>query len=469
MKSVKNFSRLFSLVFCVSVFLSFFSEIKVDASFEPDAEIYSEGVYMVNMDTDIVVYQKNQNERYYPASTTKIMTCIVAMENIDNLDAFVKIGYDVTNEFWGDDPNKQDASGAAIEVGQENITYRDCLYALMVSSACEAANILAINIAGSIPAFVALMNQKAASLGCTGTHFANAHGLWEAENYTTPYDLYLISKYAYDKLPGFMDICDTVSYDLPENKYNPDGYTKYTTNALIQPSAENPFYYEFAHGIKTGSIDCYWDAEGVEHEGGRCLVSTAKNNGFNYMIVSMWAPYYNEAGEIYNYSALDHITLYKWAFSTFGYVTVLSKNDILCEVKVEQGDGADHVSLVPSADFSTLLPNYLDMTTIQPVIVKEESVVAPIEKGAVLGSVELRLGGETLTKVDLIASESVERSQIAYITEQAKSIADTTWFKLCSILLAAMIISLVVLIMLKKRQKRLEERKRARKNRSTFK
>lgn len=469
MKNVKIFCRIFAFLFAFSIFAAEIASVPASAAFEPDAVIYSEGVYMINMDTDIVVYEKNASQRFYPASTTKIMTAIVAMENITDLDANVRITYDATNEFWEGDPNKEGPSNAALEAGQDNITYRDCLYALLVSSACEAANVLAINVCGSVEAFVSKMNEKAAELGCIDTHFANTHGLWEADNYTTPYDLYLISKYAYDKVPGFMEICDTTSYDLPANTYNPDGYTKYTTNALISNSSENSFYYEYAHGIKTGSIDYYWDEAGNSHAGGRCLVTTATRNGFNYMIVSMWAPYFNDAGESYNYAAYDHVTLYKWAFSTFSYVTVLSRNDVIGEVKVEQGEGADHVSLVPVQDYSTLLPSYLDMTTIQTIVDAETTVTAPVEKGQVMGTVELKLADETMIKVNLIASSGVERSQIAYITEQVKNITDTTWFKLCAVLLAAMIIALVVLVAIRRRQRRLAARKAARKNRTMYK
>ena len=469
MRNAKIFSFVAAFIFSACFFISCGGEVNAVSGFEPDFTVASEGVFMINTDTDIVVLQKNADKKFYPASTTKIMTCVVALENISDLDQKVRITYDATNEFWEGDPNKEGPSNAALEVGQENITYRDCLYTLMVSSACESANILAINTCGSIEAFVAKMNEKAAQLGCANTHFSNTHGLWEEDNYSTPYDMYLISKYACEKVAGFMEICDTVSWDLPANKYNPDGYTKYTTNVLLRNVADNPFYYEYAHGIKTGSIDYYWDKEGNKHTGGRCLVSTAKKNGYNYMLVTMQAPYFNEAGESYNFAADDHVKLYNWAFDTFQYTTVLTKKDVITEVAVEQGDGADHVTLSPAEDFSTLLPDYLDLTTVQTVIDKKDKVVAPVKKGDVMGSVELRLGGETLTKVDLIATRSVDRSQIAYIAEQVKSVIDTGWFKACVVALVLLIIADIVLICIRRRQIRIEEKRKARKSRNMYK
>ena len=118
--------------------------------FDPNTDkIYSEAVYMVNTDTGDVVYKKNENKKMYPASTTKIMTCIIALEHLSEgtLKKKVEVPYDCFNDFY-EDPNYSDPSNAAIEPLQDNLTYKDCLYALMLPSACEAANILAYNIGG---------------------------------------------------------------------------------------------------------------------------------------------------------------------------------------------------------------------------------------------------------------------------------------------------------------------------------
>lgn len=448
------FSSLFSLFLALSILTPFLS-VKAEA-FEPDSTVYSEGVYMVNLDTDIPVFTKNENTRYYPASTTKIMTAIVVMENCSNLDAYVKVTYDATNEFWEGDPNKEGPSNAAIEVGQNNLTYRDCLNALMISSACEAANVLALNISGTLEGFAQLMTEKAKEIGCKDTNFSNAHGLWEAENYTTPYDLYLISKYAYDNVPGFMEICDTYEYEMPANSSNPNGYSKQNTNQLIRNNSDNPFYYEYAHGIKTGSIDYYWDESGEKHDGGRCLVSTASKGGFTYMLVTMQAPYKNSSGENYNYAAEDHINIYKWAFSTFNYVSVISEGEIIAEMAVDMGENADYVRLCAASSYATLLPQDLDISTIQRVINyanPDKKIDAPIEKGAILGSVTLKLYDEELANINLIAADNVSLSQIASFTRKAKEILDTTEFKVLLIVLAILIIAVIIAVQVKKAAK----------------
>ncbi|MCM1055667.1 MAG: D-alanyl-D-alanine carboxypeptidase [Bacteroides sp.] len=433
-------------------------------------KIYSEGVYMVNLDTDIVICSKNENQRFYPASITKIMTAVIVLENCPDLDAKVRISYDATNEFWGGDPNKQGPSTAALEAGQTNISYRDCLYALMLASACEAANILALNLCGSIENFTALMNGKAKQLGCLDTHFSNAHGLWEAENYSTPYDMYLISRYAYDRVPGFMEICDTYSYAFPANQYNPDGYTKYTTNPLITPSSD--FYLDYVHGVKTGSIDVYYDKDGNVHDGGRCLVTTAQKNGYTYLIVTMQAPFYNEEGKSYNYSALDHYNLYEWAYKSFTYKEVVTKGEICTELDVEQGE-EDRIQLAAESDFTTIVPSDLaENSDDGPVQRKRtilyDNVIAPVKKGEILGKLDIVYQGEVIKTIDLVAAKSIERSQVAYLMDRARSLTETSWFSPLLVLLLICILTDIVLMAIRRRkliqEARKNERMRRRRN-----
>ncbi len=469
MRYVKKNKSILAFLLIFAFIIQFSTHLTVSADFVPVVDkIYSEGVYMVNLDTDVVIYAKNENKRFYPASITKIMTAIVVLENCPDLDSSVRVGYDSTNEFWEGDPNKAGVSDAAFEAGQTNLTYRDCLYALMLVSACEAANILALNLCGSIENFTALMNATAKRLGCTGTHFSNAHGLWEPENYSTPYDMYLISRYAYDRVPGFMEICDTYSYDFPPNVHNPEGYTMFTTNQLIKPSSD--FYLEYVHGIKTGSINEYYDETGT-HPGLRCLVTTAQKNGYTYLLVTMQAPFFNDSGEQYQYSALDHYNLYEWAYKSFIYQEVISKGEICTELDVLQGE-EDRIQLVADSDFTTIIPSDLAEDKNGPVQRKRtllfDEVIAPVKKGEILGKMDIVYQGEVVKTVDLVAAKSIERSQIAYLADRAKSLTETSWFSPLLMLLLACILLNIVLMTIRRRkliqEARRNERLRRRKN-----
>ena len=466
MLNVKKCSGFLAFLLIFAIIFQFSPAFTVSAAFVPDIDtVYSEGVYMVNLDTGITVYAKNENRRYYPASITKIMTAIITMENCPDLNAKVSITHHAFDEFWLGDPNKSDVSDSGLEAGQTNITYRDCLYGLMVASGCEAANVLALNIGGSIEGFTSMMNAKAQSLGCLDTHFSDAHGLWEAENYTTPYDMYLITRYAYDNVPGFLEICDTTSYSFPPNSNNPDGYVKYSTNALITPSSD--FYLDYAHGIKTGSLPNYIDANGT-HDGFRCLVSSAQKNGYTYLLVTMQAPY-KINGESSNYAAKDHVNLYEWAFDNFVYQTVVEESEICKEIDVEQGEET-RLQLVTADSYATLLPRELaeamaegDSGPLQrKITMLYDEIVAPVTKGELMGEMEVIYQGETIATIDLVAARSIERSQVAYIMDRAKSLVDTSWFIPLLILLGVLLLALFVLLAIRRRQLVLEAKRNAR-------
>ncbi|MBP3854293.1 MAG: D-alanyl-D-alanine carboxypeptidase [Ruminiclostridium sp.] len=448
---------------------------RAGAAFTPDIELYSSAYYMVNLDLETVIAAKNENERCYPASITKLMTAIVAYENCSDLSMPMEVTYDCTNEFWEGDPNKEGAGTAGIAVGQTNLTMKDCLYGLLIKSGCEAGNIIGYNIGkGDISAFVDMMNKKAKEIGCTGTHFGNTHGLWQEDNYSTPYDLYLIARYIYDKLPELVEISNTYEYTMPANAYNPSPYSIYNVNSLINNVGDNPYYYEFASGLKTGSMGEYYTKDGngawtVYHPGFANIVSTASQNGFNYMLVTCGAPYTDADGNRLNGHFKDSIALYKWAFRTFDMREVINENTIVASVKVDMGENADVAILKPAAAFSTLLPKDLDPAVIQQKVTitadknSNDAVVAPVEKGQVMGTLELLLDGESLWTSNIVASQSIELSQFEYTMRMINSIFDKWWFRLCVAALAVLIIADVILNAVQKARIARIEARRARK------
>ena len=470
MRKDKKFAIILPIILLCSIFLGSFS---VSAAFTPNFTIHSEAVYMVNADTDIEIVSKNADKRLYPASTTKIMTCLVALENIKDFNAYVYTPYTAFNEFNVDNPNFYGVSNAAIEPLQTNVTYRDLLYSLMVCSACESANILAYNVGGeSIENFVRMMNDKAKEIGCTNTNFTNPHGLFDENNYTTAYDLYLITKYAMDKYPRFMEICDTYSYEMPKNSANPDGYSIYQTNPMVSPSS--PYYYEGAHAIKTGSLDKYYykkpdgtfDYENVDY-GSRALVTTAEREGFHYILVTLNAPYCNPDGTPTDtiLSFTDHINLYDWAFNEFEYTLVINKNEQIMQIDVEKGKDADTVGLVVTEDYWTLLPKSLNATTIQKICETDEEVlVAPVEKGAEMGTLKLLLNGELLTDMTLVTESAVELDMTEFYKEKVSGIFDTWQFKTIVALVGVLIVLCIVTSYIRKtHKKRVSEMNRRRK------
>ncbi len=452
MRKVKIFSIFTSIILLCGAFST---GITAHAAFTPKVDLHSEGVYMVEMETNTVVVAKNENVQLIPASTTKIMTALVALENIKDFNQTVKITYDAMNEFSMSDPNYQGASTSALEVGQTNVTFNDCLYALMVSSGCEAGNVLALNLAGSIQEFVDMMNAKAAEIGCTNTHFANTHGLYNPDNYTSAKDLYLITRYAIDNYPGFMKICDTKYYDMPANDQNPSGYTMSTTNKLM---LDGDFYYEGVHGVKTGSIDEYyeykngsWDMENPK-EGVMALVSTATakgsdGRGYHYIVVTLGAPYHNADGQRSYNSFKDHVALYNWAYSELVYTNIVASNETIAQTEVYQGKNVDKVGVCAAADFSTLLEKSLNKTTVSQQINWFEDrrpVQAPQNKGYQVGELQLMLDGEVISTIPLEIENDIDIDTTAFYMEKIKQVMDNPLFAWVCVLVGLEIIMLIV-------------------------
>ncbi|MDR0222308.1 MAG: hypothetical protein LBI38_02070 [Oscillospiraceae bacterium] len=292
-----------------------------------ESALNSRSVYFYNVSAGYPVFSKNEDMSVPPASVLKIMTCLITLENVSDLDATVEVPYACFEEFYSGNPNKEDTASAGIAAFQDNLTYRDCLYGLMTASGCDASNVLAYNAGGGdIGAFIGMMNAKAAELGCAGTNFTNAHGLFEPDNYSCARDIFLITEYACENYPAFMEICGAESYEMPPNAYYPDGYVISSFNPLTQKRENNPYYYGSARALKTGSIDYFYEyvdgAWEVLGEGVTSLVSYAVYDGELYVAVTLGAPFYfgpytdgdgNSLARMH-YTLADHKLLYETAF-----------------------------------------------------------------------------------------------------------------------------------------------------------
>ncbi len=402
--------RKLSLLIC-AVFSVILMATNVNAlTFKPNFEIYSEAAYLLNLDTGEVVYEKNADKRLVPASLTKIMTAIVLIDSYkDNIGAlsttYVSGSYVCFDELY-----LTGSSNADIRPG-EKLSYKDLLYALMLRSACEASNIIAVNVGGSLEGFAAMMNKKAAEIGCQDTHFTNSHGLFWEDHYTTARDMAKITQYAMS-LPLFTEISCSATYTMEATSYHPEPREISHTNYMMSKSkGGNEYYYEYVKGIKTGTLD----------EAGRCLVSLAYKDGYSYMLVTLNAPQYDESGKSVFYNFIDHKNIYEWAFDNLEYTDILQGTEEMAEVKVSYGEGRDYVIVRPEKGHSQIWNAAIPLTSIHRVINVDENVVAPVEAGTVLGTLELMYGGETIFATDLIATSGVELSKRQEMLSIAKS------------------------------------------------
>ena len=398
--------------------------------------IDSKAAYMVNLDTGTVMYRKNENKQMYPASFTKIMTAILVLESGADLDSTVITAPPyIFDELYG-----LGASTADIRPNEE-VTLRDLLYALLLPSACEAGSILADYFGdGSIQNFVDKMNAKAAELGCKNTHFVNAHGLHSPDQYTTAYDMYLITKHAMTLSP-FLEIACTPQYTMAATNKHDSTRNIYHSNAMMSGGRGGDYYYPDIKGGKTGTTD----------EAGKNLVSMATKDGYNYLLITMGA-----AAEPQNMSYVDAINLYDWAFDNFQIKTVMETTETVAEITVNQSWDRDHMLLTPEQDVKALIPTVVDPSSIQRDVSEvPESVTAPIEKGQVICQVKLKLADDVFETVNLVASEEAKRSTILMAWDGVKGFFSSFWFKLLiGVIIVLFAAYLTFMIMYNKKRKK---------------
>ena len=374
----------------VIVIMSFFSVgfTAQAAVYEPDTTIYADSYMLINLDDSSfpVVAQKNQDKLKYPASLTKIITAMVAINNVDDIKATTKISKNAIESLYG-----TGAQVAGLKIGGE-ITVEDLLYLAMVHSACDACNVLAEYVAGSIDKFVKMMNEWVTSLGCENTHFVNCDGLHDENQYTTASDMAKISLEAV-KNETFMKISSTVNFTY-------DGVNFIHTNLMLHPSYVT-YYYEYAQGIKTGSTE----------QAGYCVITKASKNGYNYLAIVMDSPKRTIDGIMTKCSFIDAKHLFEWAFNSIKYSTVVRKNEVAYEVPVNNGKDADTVQLIVGEDVTTLVPSALDPSNvfIKPVD-PPESLDAPVTKGDPICKADIIYADNTIVTIDLVAADTVELS-----------------------------------------------------------
>lgn len=379
-------------------------------------KITSEAVYLVNMDTKEVVFQKNADKQLVPASLTKIMTAILLIEEYkDDISALSTTYVSGTSASY-DELYMTGCSTADIQIG-EMVSYKDLLYALMLRSACEAANIIAYNIGGSLENFARMMNDKAISLGCKNTHFTNAHGLFWENHYTTAHDMAIITEYALT-LPMFEEISCSSEYTMEATGFHGKPRKIVHTNYMMSKANGGEYYYKYVKGIKTGTLD----------EAGRCLVSLAMKDGYTYLLVTLNAPQKDENGANHFYNFDDAKEIYQWAFENFEYTDILVGTEEKAEVPVEYGEGQDFVIVRPEKPYSRIWDKNVPLSAIHEVINLEKNVVAPVNEGDKLGTIELQYAGETMVTMDLVATTSLRRSERAAQMTVAESFVGSPAF-----------------------------------------
>lgn len=336
---------------------------------------------LIDSETGRILYEKNADVRHYPASTTKVMTGLLAAE-YGKLEEKVTASPNVVNIERG-------SSQIYIEPG-EVLTMEQLLYALMLESANDAAIDIAEHIGGNIADFAKLMNEKAKSLGATNTNFVNPNGLHNDNHYTTAHDLAMIARGAMQN-PLFRQVVSTYHYEIPAT--NKQEARPYITNGNKLISPYSKYKYPYAIGIKTGYTTK------SEH----VLVAGAKKNDMELIAVVMD----DDKDHMYP----DTIAMFDYGFANFKRLDLLKKDMIVTTVNIENGDRK--LNLLSSEDYSFVgKPDEIAGIEKTKVIKINDGIKAPVKKGDVIGTVSFKIDDKTQKSVNLIAEEDVQSTRI---------------------------------------------------------
>ena len=390
---MKN-KKILLIILLLSFVLSIFSTTSLGVE-NNDISVYSPYCVLMEASTGKIIYEKNANTQVPPASTTKIMTAILTLENCELTDTAtvshnaiysVPVGY-----------------SHAYLVEGEVLTIEQLLHLLLLPSANDAAIVLAEHIAGSEESFATMMNTKALEIGCKNTNFLNSNGIHKENHYSSAYDLALMGRYAMQN-EHFRRIVSTTKYTLPATEKYPEPNRFFmNSNELIVPderdSVDN-YYYPYAIGIKTGYTNPAKD----------CLVAEAKKDDKEYIAVVLGA---DKTDNGLSSRYFDCKKLFNYAFENYKTHIINEQNSFLKEVNISNSSiFTQKLKILVQDEIKLVVKNDTDINSIIPTINISSDLVAPITPNSVVGTITYEADGNTYTSNLLAGNNIVEANSI---------------------------------------------------------
>lgn len=437
---MKKFSAFcIALLLCLTTLCTQISATSYNPSFDPAAQ----AVYLVNLDSEITIYEKDADKKVEPSLLAQLMTVVLALENVKNPaeEVVAMKGY-IEDEMY-----RQNVKLGGIRLAglykNEQLSIEKLMYAVMLRDANEAAMMLADHIGdGSVPYFVELMNKRASELGMVNTHFTTPHGLPDPESFTTAHDIALLARHAMT-LPGFSDLISVTAYDGGPTNINKHLNWSSTNRLLVNSS---PYYNRFVSGIKSGYHQTL----------GSYAVSLAKRDGYSYLLVMLASTGVDQTGKDNSMFSVfqESNRLYSWAFETFRVKTLLEKGKSFGEVPLKLSWGKDFLRIMSADNFTALIPDAIESSSIQYTLDLPAYINAPIKKGDLVGQVRLILADEQIGVVAVVAAEDADVSRALLLFETLLGVTRTFWFKFIVILLIVLILIYITLMIIRNRNRR---------------
>ncbi len=384
-----------------------------DIVFASEINLSSKNYILYNMNDNTIIDKKNPHKEVNIASLTKIMSTIVAIENIKDFDKKVTITNDVFDGItW-------DIHTTGFKKG-DKVTYDDLLYSTILDSGADAVNALAINSCGSLDAFVKKMNQKVKELNLKNTKFDNAIGKDSTNNYSSAYDIAQILKYAL-KNEKFKKVFRTKKYKLSNGKIIKRSVELYTNNNI-----------SYITGAKTG----YYDNALY------CLATTATLNDVNYLFVSLGA--YPKGMHL-----ADHIKEYNYFDSNYGYKNIVSDDTVIIRLKTKYAKEKE-IDINAGVSISKYLRNDFDKEKIKYIYEGLNEIKYNLKKGTQIGNVTISYDNQELDNFDLIYNGTLSFSLLSYI-----------WVNKYYVLILLFVFTLIVVVIYINKNKKIRKIRKA--------
>ena len=410
--------RIFAFFLSLAVLFGCLS-ITASAIFDPSPvyTVKAQSAYIVNTDTNIIVYDKDSQKQVSAGGLTKYMTIALVLANYaDQLDNTFQMPFAISDYVHGSD-NADMRSG-------ETFTYREAIYAMVTRNANEAAMGLAYTLSGGdLSGWVSQMNDLSQRIGTTGSTWTDACGI-DSGNVTTAVDMYLILRYLMS-FDAFVEISSAPTFTMPAKEKHSRSSVLLSQNVALNKSSGGKFYRSAMQGGMCDVLAYKNDT------GNQSYVSWANKNGATYIFCVMQSP---DTCDDYGYAnrrpALYETTkLIDWVFDSFSIQAALDTDVALAEIPVKYSSDTDTLQLYPNDNMMTLLPSSGDGSVTQKYFHLPDYVCAPIHQGDVVGTVELKLAGETIGVVDLVAGQDVSQNALLFTVAKVNDFFHSLYLK----------------------------------------
>ncbi len=348
---------------------------------------------VIDANSGDVIFAMESTKKLHPAGTSNIMTAIVALENAPLHKKFT-VTADALKNITYDQPQLGLKEG-------ESYTLEQLLYATLLNSNNDAANVIAIGVSGSIEKFVAKMNEKATSLGLKNTKFTNPTGMQNKSHYMSAEDLATLARYAM-KNETFKSIVKTPKYEFPASLSRSES-TMLSTNHLVSRYKYPYHFYANATGVKSGN------SEGA----GYCLVASAEKNGLSLISVVMGCD--NQDAKDGAYSFIDTTKMFEYVFENYQSVLLTKKGDVVFDSKVSESKNSTRVALTVENDVYITLKKNIDTESITNEVNVVQDLKAPIKQGDYFGTISYFYNGKKIRTANIVAANEVKRDFILHI------------------------------------------------------